>query len=66
MRLNPLTGQLEQGGSSGSSTPVPDFRWAPPDTWQLWINGALRQSWTTTPVAPAAGSYLGFGAFTYS
>jgi hypothetical protein len=36
------------------------------NTLELYVNGVIRHSWTTTPVAPAAGSYLGFGAFTTS
>ena len=30
------------------------------------VNGSLRQQWTTTPVTPSAGSWMGFGLFTYS
>jgi hypothetical protein len=32
----------------------------------LYVNGSLRQKWTTTPVTPSAGNWMGFGLFTYS
>jgi hypothetical protein len=28
------------------------FKWVAPDTLELWVNGALRHSWTTAYVAP--------------
>lgn len=36
------------------------------NTLELWWNGTLVESWTVTPVTPPAGSYMGFGAFTYA
>lgn len=42
------------------------FVWLEPDTLQVYVNGALRMELITAVTTPAAGSYIGFGLFTYS
>ena len=77
MIYDPTTGLPRPSGGGGNflkldqTTPqsmsgVWAFKWVAPDTLQLWVNGELRQSWTTTIATPASGSYMGFGAFNYA
>ena len=56
--------RLDNGGGSVtdiSNIPIGDadtyFKWVAPDTLQLWVNGALRQSWTTVAVVPSTNIF---------
>lgn len=50
-RLNPFTGKFDE--SKVDKTPIGDadtyFRFVPPDTLQLLVNGSVAQEWVVLP-----------------
>lgn len=56
LKLNPITGRLDLVTDDINQLQIGDadtyFKWVAPDTLELYVNGALRQSWTTAVVAP--------------
>ncbi len=55
-KINPFTGKFDEVTGDLNQIPIGDadtyFKWVAPDTLQLWVNGVMRQSWTTAVTAP--------------
>jgi hypothetical protein len=54
-KLNPHTGKHDATLGDLDQIPIGDadtyFKFVAPDTLQLWVNGVVRQSWTTAVVS---------------